>query len=182
VVLPDGHLYIRSELKFQQDDVSEVKKKILARDKELGIKKPIATYADPAMWAKTGMKTMKGPSIAEALGCGCVPADNDRFNGWMRCHQTLRNDAAGVPWLQVHPDCRYLIRSIPSAKSDKADPDDVDTTSDDHALDAWRYGAMSRQAAKRTMAPKTYPKGTPGAIMQDAMRSARGARQWGHVA
>jgi hypothetical protein len=38
------------------------------------------------------------------------------------------------------------------------------------------------------MAPKvtgrrtSYPKGTPGAIMQEAMRTARGARRWGQCA
>ncbi len=180
VVLPDGHLHIRSDLKFQQDDVATVKAKILARDKALGIKGRIPLYGDPAMQAKTGQVSMHGASIAEAIGCGYVPADNDRFNGWARCHQILRDDAQGQPWLTVSPDCRYLVRSIPAAKSDKHDLDDVDTTMDDHALDAWRYGAMSRPAPHLVQPKVVIPPGSPAAIM--AKLRAKVRRGWGRAA
>lgn len=70
-------------------------------------------------------------------------ADNDRVNGWKRCHALLREAPDGMPWLLVHPDARYLIRTIPAARSSKTNADDVDTDGDDHALDSWRYGAMS---------------------------------------
>ena len=180
VVLPDGHLYIRSELKFQQDDVSEVRRKIVARDKELGVTGSCALFGDPAMQAKTGQATLRGASIAEALGCGYTAADNDRFNGWMRCQQVLRDDAAGMPWLQVHPDCRYLIRSIPSAKSDPKNLDDVDTAMDDHALDAWRYGAMSRPSPRMGAGPRPVPPGSPASIM--AKLRAQAGRRMGRVA
>jgi hypothetical protein len=170
VVLPDGHLHIASDLKFQQDDVAEVKKKILARDKALGLKGWIPLYGDPAMQAKTGQKNLHGASIAEQLGCGYLPADNDRFNGWTRCHQLLRNDAQGEPWLTVDPSCRYLIRSIPGAKSDKHDLDDVDTTMDDHALDAWRYGAMSRSGPRRSTKTQRFKEGTLGWLKQQGQK------------
>lgn len=162
VILPDGHLHIRSDLKFRQDDVATVKTKIQQRDRELGLRGHVALYGDPAMQAKTGQVTVHGASIAEQLGCGYVPADHDRFNGWTRCHQLLRNDSQGEPWLTVDPACRYLIRSIPSAKSDKTDPDDVDTTMDDHALDAWRYGAMSRTAPRAGGTSRRVVEGTLG--------------------
>jgi len=181
VILPDGHLHIESDLKFQQDDVAEVKRKILKRDAELGITKRIPLYGDPAMQAKTGQKSIHGASISEALGCGFVPADNDRFNGWSRCHQILRDDPQGAPWLTVSPDCRYLIRSIPAAKSDKHNPDDVDTTMDDHALDAWRYGAMSRPAPRVGSVRVIPPPGSPAAIMAK-LREKVGTRKWGRAA
>jgi hypothetical protein len=146
-VLGDGRLYIRSEFKFQQMDISEVRERIAIRDRELGVKHA-SLFGDPAMQAKTGQATMHGESIAQALGGGYIAADNDRFNGWMRCQQILRDAPDGDPWLLVHPDCRYLIRSIPAAKSDADNLDDVDTEMDDHALDAWRYGAMSRPAPR----------------------------------
>ena len=152
VVLSDGRLYLRSELKFQRRDVSEVARLIKERDAELGLTKPIPTYADPSIWAKTGNSTKtktQGESVAETFALmrlAMTKGDNDRYNGWMRCHQILRPAPDGQPWCLVHPDCRYLIRSIAAAKSNEKDPDDVDTTSDDHALDAWRYGAMSRPA------------------------------------
>ena len=173
VVLPDGHLHIRSDLKFQQDDVQAVKEKILKRDKQLGLRGHLLLYGDPAMQAKTGQATMHGASIAEQLGCGYLPADHDRFNGWTRCHQLLRNDTQGEPWMTVDPDCRYLIRSIPAAKSDKTDLDDVDTTMDDHALDAWRYGAMSRSAPRAGTVTKRFAENTLGWLKNRA-RKPRG--------
>jgi hypothetical protein len=172
VVLPDGHLHIASELKFRQEDVQSVKGKILARDRELGLRGHVALYGDPAMQAKTGQTTIHGASIAEQLGCGYLPADHDRFNGWTRCHQLLRMDSQGEPWLTVDPGCRYLIRSIPAAKSDKTDLDDVDTTLDDHALDAWRYGAMSRSAPRAGSSVKRFADGTLGWLKARASRPA----------
>lgn len=188
-ILADGRLYLRSEVKFQHDDVSVVAAKIKARDKELGLTTgKVTTYADPAIWAKTGVakKTgLQGESVGETFGYLGVPmvrADNDRGNGWMRCHQILRDAPDGLPWLWVHPDCKYLIRSIPSARSDKADLDDVDTTMDDHALDAWRYGAMSRPAPRVGQGPKLKPPvGSPAYYMQRDRQGAAG-RKFGRVA
>jgi len=167
-------------LKFQHEDVHAVRRKILARDQELGITGPVPLYGDPNMQAGSRGSGVHGESIAESLGCGFVAADNDRFNGWMRCHQLLRDDAAGRPWVQVHPDCRYLIRSIPAAKSAKTDPDDVDTTMDDHALDAWRYGAMSRPAPRQMVRSRAIPAGSPADVMR-RLRERTG-RLFGKVA
>jgi hypothetical protein len=64
------------------------------------------------------------------------------------------------------PECRYLIRSIAAAVSDDKDPDDVDTKTDDHALDAWRYGAMSRPNPSSKSYTPVYPNGTMGALRQ----------------
>ncbi len=181
-VLADRRLYVRSELKFQRMDVSEVVKRIRERDQELGLKGHITTYADPAIWAKTGVakKTKtQGESVGETFALAKMPmtaGDNERYNGWMRCHQILRLAPDGDPWCLVHPDCRYLTRSIAGAKSSETDPDDVDTTSDDHALDAWRYGAMSHPAPRaesrhtgpvpemslRALAARTRPHGPLG--------------------
>jgi hypothetical protein len=184
VVLADGRLYVRSELKFQRQDVSEVAAAIHARDAELGLSGYVPTYLDPACWAKTGVavKTrMQGESTAETFGnyrLPMTPADHERYNGWMRCHQILRGAPDGSPWLWVHPDCRYLIRSIAAARSSAIDPDDVDTKSDDHALDAWRYGAMSRPSPGTLGAgTRTFAPGTMGHLRQSVKKpSSRYAR------
>ena len=175
VILSDGRLYVRSELKFQRMDVSEVARLIKQRDGELGLRGHVPTYADPAIWAKTGVATKtktQGESVAETfkfLKVPMQPGDNDRYNGWMRCHQVLRLAPDGDPWCLVHPDCRYLSRSIAAAKSSETDADDVDTHSDDHALDAWRYGAMSRPMPKAFLSSRSTPaEGTLGWLKQRA--------------
>jgi hypothetical protein len=181
--LPDHKLFIRKELKFQQMDEQEVAAKIHQGDEELGLTKVSYTAADPAIFNKTGATHtnttlgFRGQSIGETLqayGINAVKSDNDRFNGWGRCHALLRSAPDGTPWITVHPDCRYLIRSIAAAKSDDKDPDDVDTDSDDHALDAWRYGAMSRpHPAYPKKGPRTFAAGTMGALRQSVGRFTR---------
>ena len=116
--------------------------------KELGIKRVSYVAADPSMWAKTGHG--RGESIAETLqrhGLPMLKGDNDRKNGWQRCHELLRLAPDGLPWLTVDASCKYGLRSLPAQVSDRRDPDDVDTGGDDHWVDAWRYGAMSRMVA-----------------------------------
>jgi hypothetical protein len=147
--LPDGHYHLVRELKFQQDTAETVGRTWHAVNRELGIA-PRYVVADPSMWAKTGAG--RGESIAETLLRLRVPmrrGDNDRVNGWQRCHELLRTDGAGVPWLTVSARCAYLVRSLPAQMSDRLHPDDVDTRGDDHAVDALRYGAMSRPSPTR---------------------------------
>ena len=181
-ILPDHQLYIRKEWKFQGMSEQEVAAGVKAIDEELGLKKMSYTAADPAIFNKTGSThtdiKFVGQSIGESLnhyGLKLIKADHDRFNGWGRCHALLRPAPDGVPWIRVHPDCRYLIRSIAGAVSDDKNPDDVDTESDDHALDAWRYGAMSRpHPLGQKKGHRRYPEGTMGALRQDtSTRSMR---------
>lgn len=147
--LPDGHYHIAREHKFQAKSAEVVAGELKAITRELRAKLRYIA-ADPALWQKTGHG--RGESVAETLqrhGLPVLKGDNDRFNGWMRCHELLREAPDGTPWLTVDPGCRYLVRSIPGQRSAKTDPDDVDTGGDDHAVDAWRYGAMSRPAPGR---------------------------------
>ena len=160
--LPDGHYHIWREYKFQQTPVFDtgeqsgrlgVAQNIRKINKELGLKLDYLV-ADPAMWSHTGAE--RGEAIAETLQRSGLPmrrGDNDRKNGWMRVHELLRLASDGQPWLTVESDpyCTYLRRTLAGAMSDKHDPDDVDTKSDDHALDALRYGAMSRPPMGRSM-------------------------------
>ncbi len=190
-VLPDGHLHVRKDWKFQGMDEQEVAAGVKQIDTELGLTKISSTAADPAVFNKTGATHTQvgfvGQSIGESLNyyrLKLVKADNDRFNGWGRCHALLRDAPDGTPWLTIHPDARYLTRSIAQAVSDDKNPDDVDTTTDDHALDAWRYGAMSRPhplGARKTQT-KFLP-GTMGALRQSvqAVRQRLGSESVRHV-
>lgn len=168
VALPDGHYHIASEWKFQGQSAEQAATTIKERTRALGVKHLRYVACDPAMKQKTGAG--KGESIFETLQRRGLPmraSDNDRFNGWMRCHELLQTAPDGLPWLSVEPTCRYLIRSIAGAVSHPHDPDDVDTNSDDHALDAWRYGAMSRPSPTAKVRGSGVPKGSVGALLRD---------------
>jgi hypothetical protein len=177
-VLPDHRLYIRRDWKFQGMSEQEVAHGIKKIDKELGLSRVSYTVVDPSIKNKTGAThkdgEFTGQFIAETLGhygVPCVGGDNERRNGWTRCAALLRDAPDGEPWLMVHSDCKYLVRTIPAAISDKKDPDDVDTTKDDHALDAWRYGAMSRPHPTRREKNFKFAAGTMGHLRQSVTQS-----------
>lgn len=172
----DNHWHIVRELKFQHETADTVAQRWKAVMRELGLKRVAYVAADPSMWAKTGHG--RGESIAETLqrhGLPMTKGDNDRKNGWQRCHEQLRLAPDGLPWLTVDASCTYGLRSLPAQVSDKKDPDDVDTGGDDHWVDAWRYGAMSRFVAGRgkpTKKPAPYM--SLGWVKQQAAQAAVG--------
>jgi hypothetical protein len=101
---------------------------------------------DASTWARRGDV---GPSIAETMiqnGCKWRPSDRSaksRINGKLEIHKRLKvND--DEPGIRVFTNCRNLIRTIGSLPIDDKNPEDVDTTAEDHAYDALRYGCMSR--------------------------------------
>jgi hypothetical protein len=106
------------------------------------------TYSvvDPAAWISDG-----GPSIAERLGLpGIRKADNSRvprglgaMGGWDQLRQRLVGED-GRPMLYIFNTCTALIRTLPSLQHDPDKPEDVDTSSEDHAPDECRYACMSR--------------------------------------
>lgn len=172
VPLLDGHYHIYREYKFQHTAAWEVAQNVLKRTKDYGLE---LTYVvgDPAMWQQHGAG--RGESIAETLQRGKLPmrkGDNDRKNGWQRVHELLRIAPDGRPWLTVDPSCKYLIRTMGGAMSDKNDADDVDTKGDDHALDALRYGAMSRPSVGKIQNSVQVKPWTLGWMKQD--RESRG--------
>lgn len=155
----DGHWHIAHEYKFQYTSVEDVAKEWKKCCKQLRLPRVVYVAADPSMWAKTGHG--KGESIAETLqrfGLPMLKGDNDRKNGWQRCHELLRMAPDGWPWLTVDSTCTYGLRSLPAQVSDKKDPDDIDTGGDDHWVDAWRYGAMSRLIRGIVHKAKATPK------------------------
>lgn len=165
--LPDGKLHVRYEHKFKGESAETMAKRLKKITADLGIKKLRYIACDPAMWQKTGAG--KGESIAETLlrkGLPMRKSDNDRRNGWLRVHELLKVDPDGetqAPWLTVAPECKYLIRTLPAMVQDDHDPEDIDTEKDDHAVDALRYGAMSRPSPTRAVKEeKPYPVGSWG--------------------
>lgn len=169
--LPDGHYHIAQEYKFQQTAAEDVAKTVKAMTKALHISRLRYIACDPSMKAKTGHG--KGESIMETLSKHGLPmraADNDRFNGWLRVHQLLQPGADGFPWLTVAPTVKYLRRTLPAMQQDPHNPEDLDTTGDDHGADALRYGSMSRPAPTRVPSPPAVIPGTMGALRANLLK------------
>ena len=67
-----------------------------------------------------------------------------------------------------HPRCVTTIRTIPGLVRDKNDPDDVDTTGEDHPADTCRYGVMARPTPTVMLTmPMIILPDTPAGMMRD---------------
>lgn len=118
------------------------------------------TMLDPACWHVTS----SGESLAAQYlrgGLVCRRADNARVDGWVRLREWMQPGSDGRPMLQIFSSCQALLKEMASAIYDKNRPEDLDTTKDDHALDALRYGIMSRPL--RTARARREPT-TPEAV------------------
>lgn len=112
--------------------------------------------ADPSIF-----KTEGGPSIAETFGRRGVywrRADNSRTAGWSQIRSRLKGENNRPLWF-VFDTCRDLIRTLPVMQHDANKPEDMDTDLEDHAVDALRYGLMSRPVGRFRVAKKNTLRG-----------------------
>lgn len=103
---------------------------------------------DPAAFA-----VVSGPSIAETMLRAKVVfrrADNirvsrdKRMGGWDQLRNRLKGNEDGNAMIFVMEHCRDLTRTLPMMVHDQHNPEDLDTDSEDHAVDECRYACMSR--------------------------------------
>ncbi len=144
-ISPEGRKYVYRELYETRREANWLG----AEHKRLSAGETLAyKLLDPACWDAS-----RGISIADQLakaGWECVPAENDRINGWARVRQALawqmneRGELAREPELQIFENCPNLIRTLPALPFSRLNPEDVDTEAEDHAPDALRYALMSR--------------------------------------
>jgi hypothetical protein len=114
------------------------------------------------------------------FGIACRKGDNDRVMGWPRMAAWFKPAEDGVPWLTFDKDhCKYLLRSIPSLLADKSNPEDIDTSLDDHGADMVRYFLMSRPPIWSHERPEDR---TPAAMFSPAWFKSLTARESGVLA
>lgn len=153
-------------LKLSTEKVAEGIVMLEAQDPKLS-----GGVLDPSCFSEDG-----GPARSEIfnrilLGGKCAsfrPADNKRtsamagssdrrgpIGGWdeLRGRMVGRD---GVPMIYCFETCRDSIRTIPLLQHDLQKVEDLDTHSEDHAADEWRYACMSRPYMRPTK-PKEEP-------------------------
>lgn len=123
------------------------------------------SVADPAIFTQTGV----GPSVASqyaAAGVHAMRAKNARVDGWANARQYLAPMKDERPGLLVFSTCTELIRSLPDLQYSKSNPEDVDTTGDDHLADALRYALAAHP--RRPRRPDAEPARTDMQARADA--------------
>ena len=140
-----GKCGINVGLKMTAEQVAEG---IAEREKE-GLRYGVL---DPACFREDG-----GPSIGERINHVLIQhkkrpfhgADNARvpqrgsMGGWDALRARLVGED-GVPRIYCFSICDDSIRTLPALQHDPSKPEDVNTESEDHAPDEWRYACMSR--------------------------------------
>lgn len=129
----------------------EVAKEILKR----GPEEITYSVADPAIFTQDG-----GPSIAERMRpIYWKQADNKRvaragqIGGWDMMRYRMKHGM-----IYCFNTCKDSIRTIPVLQHDINKPEDVDTDSEDHAPDEWRYACMSRPWVPNSASEEFKPK------------------------
>ena len=114
----------------------------------------IVGVADPAIWAENG-----GEAIVAAADRHQVyfdKADHTRAAGWMQVRRRLQFGEDGRPMMYIFSACRHTIRTLPTLQYSKTDPEDLDTTEEDHIADAMRYFCMASPLAPERDAAVIY--------------------------
>lgn len=107
----------------------------------------ISGVADSAIWASDG-----GEAIIESAwrhGVIFRKSDKTRIAGWMQVHYRLAFDEEGLPMMYFFNTCQNAIRTLPLLQYSKTQPEDLDTTGEDHFADSMRYECMTRPLAAR---------------------------------
>lgn len=153
---PDGRLYLYKEWygsdgtpnKGLELTPKEIAKGIMERQEyEVNNNLHIDGVADPAIFDRS-----RGDSVADMLRDGGVimrRGDNNRIAGKMQVHDRLRMDDSNRPGLYVFNTCKDTIRTLPALPYDQFKPEDIDSSSEDHAYDMIRYMCMARPVAAR---------------------------------
>lgn len=124
-----------------------------------GSRKFTDSVADPAIWNKS-----YGESVAEVAakyGIYFTPGDNSRILGWQQCHYRMQLDEWGRPRMYVFSTCKNWIRTAPLMMYSQTQPEDMDTSLEDHICDEMRYFLMSRPVKPVILPPKQMIRSDP---------------------
>lgn len=120
------------------------------------------TYCDPSMWKplddgstsiidqfKLAFEKLQKAKVT------MLPASNKRVQRWTHMDELMRTAPDGLPYWMITKDCINLIRTIPLMVPDAHNMEDLDTTQEDHAIDAVSYGLQYIQISAVSHHPIT---------------------------
>jgi len=141
---PDEKFIVYRELYVTEHTYGQLAARIKAltkADEEINL-----VYADPAIVNKRNEATgTTGGDEFRKQGLTILPADNTRVDGWGTVREALQpyfdqNAGKKTARLQITRNCPNLLRTLPQLQHDKRHVEDIDSSGEDHAADALRYG------------------------------------------
>lgn len=159
----DGTLYVYKEFYAKEHTYEQL------RDKIAELEVPKLIFADPSIWAKkdsptSGADKMKPLPLRQGM--------NDRVIGWNLLKHLLKTGK-----IKIFSTCVNLIRTIPYMVYDDHHTEDLDTTAEDHAVDALRYLIATYKAIVEQKQPMNYAKKSNIVRVQDDLDEVFGQKQ-----
>lgn len=139
---------------------------ILEREMDLMTRKiiqgiPLEGPADPSIFNTRKDVDSTGEAMAKE-GVSWRKADaskGSRKNGWQLMRNMLKNAVTGEgPGLYVTRSCKFARKFMPDTPRDEKDPDDVDTETEDHLQDEFRYMVSDAARVVTTKIKTRYAK------------------------
>ena len=139
--------------------------------------KEILGVADPSIW--DGSRGIPISEMAAQQGVYFSKGINTRLPGWMQVHYRLAFDADGYPQMYIFNTCKAFIRTIPLMQYDEHDPEDLDTTGEDHVADEVRSMCMARPI--KPVIAETPPAREYDPLSDDREDSRYGRYNWARI-
>lgn len=127
-VADTGHLRVVADLKFQQRAEDYVADAVRQKTIMLGATL-VAAYASADLFDLSDPLTRKAIAVEPPAdvfrrsGLPLLPVSGDEAHGWQRLHDYFRDSPDGRPWLTIAPECKTILRTLPTLIQKKTDPD-----------------------------------------------------------
>lgn len=146
----------------------------------------VMTVGDPSMFSNIAGTGTTVAGQYQTNGVIMTKAKNARIGGWQNVRRYMApSPVDGVVRLKIFDTCHNLIRTLPLMRHSNANPEDLDTKDEDHAVDALRYllGCRPYEVHKRSSA--RFTEGAEGRVQRymeklDRMGKRRPGKEWRH--
>lgn len=178
--LSDGRLLCRHELTWLRVGPAQAARDIIAKLDEWKIYKLAGgVYANAEMWPSDNSGNPSDSEAFYAWGLPLHKASPDRVNGlscvrkWFDVRE--QRDKSHAPSLLIHPDCKQLIRTLPSMMSDSLNADDIERNPDEHPTIGLMNYLMSRPMPTLDIPEPLPGPGTWGHGLREMFQPSRGS-------
>ena len=112
------------------------------------------SIADSAIFASTSASQVTVAKQFEEYGvyfdpCDKAPGTRHQMLTFLRERLTAAMERDGEPGLFIFDHCRNFIRTVPVLQRSQRDPDDVDTTQEDHIYDLTGYFLLREYSSRK---------------------------------
>lgn len=148
--LPNGVLLCRHELTWRLTPPEVAAEEIKAKLAEWKIPRLASVIGNPQIFPTGKERGRTDAEMFQRAGLPLRRGSGDRLNAWASVRSWLatrtRADGTKGPMLLIHPDCKFLLRTLPTLVSNPTSPDDVHETTDEYPALGLALCLMARPA------------------------------------